>query len=210
MGHSLTPSGRALTAALVAAVLAALPEDSGAQTPDVSEVGHTLGDPTAPVRIVEFGDFACSACGEFWQSTWSRVREDLIETGRVAWRHVPFVLGFPNGDDAANAAECAADQAAFWDMHDRLFAGQAEWIGERRPEEVFRGYAAEIGLDAPAFRACFEDEGGKDRTEAANRAARAAAVRATPTFFINDKIVLGALPYEAFLHLVEAAERTEP
>ena len=115
------------------------------------------------------------------------------------------MLGFPNGEEAANAAECAANQEAFWDMHDRLFGGQSEWMGERRPYEVFRRYAVDIGLDEVDFDACYEDGHGKDRTEAANRAAREAGVRATPTFFINGRTALGALPYEAFRGLVEDA-----
>jgi protein-disulfide isomerase len=178
-----------------------------AQGPSVEGSGYVLGDTTAAVLIVEFGDFACSACAEFWRETWPRVRGELVETGRVAWRHVPFLLGFDRGDEGANAAECAADQGAFWAMHDRLFEGQAEWTRGRRPEELFFRYAEEIGLEPTAFRQCYDDEAGEDRTDAATRAARDAGVRGTPTFFINGRPAVGALPFEMFLELVERAEQ---
>lgn len=174
---------------------------------DVSKVGHTLGDPSAPVAVVEFGDFACSACAEFWRDTWPRVRSELIETGRVMWRHVPFLLGFPRGDRAARAAECAAEQDAFWPMYDRLFDGQRQWTRGRHPEDVFLGYAAAIGLREDVFRGCVEDDEREARTRSATKAARAARVRGTPTFFINGRQAVGALPFEMFLALVERAER---
>lgn len=202
-------STAALTAAalLVAAAGGARPEPARAQGVDVAGVGHVLGDTTAAVRVVEFGDFACSACAEFWRDTWPRLRTELVETGRVVWRHVPFLLGFPRGGEAAAAAECAADQGRFWPMYDRLFGGQEEWTKGRRPEETFRRYAGELGLDADAFRACYDRKGGKDRTKAANRAARDTGVRSTPTFFINGRMAVGALPFDVFLELVEAAEQ---
>jgi protein-disulfide isomerase len=173
---------------------------------DLDGIGHVLGDTTASIQVVEFGDFACSACSEFWHDTWPSVRADLIETGRVSWRHVPFLLGFPRGDDAANAAECAADQGQFWAMHDLLFGGQEEWTRTRRPEEAFGRYARQIGLDSAEFADCFDEERGEDRTRAATRAARRASVRGTPTFFINGRAAYGALPLEMFLGLVEQEE----
>ena len=178
-----------------------------AQEVDVGQVGYVLGDTAAAVTVVEFGDFACGACGEFWRATWPSVRTELIDGGRVLWRHVPFLLGFRRGDAAANAAECAAEQGAFWQMHDRLFDGQESWMGGRRPEEVFQGYAAALGLDVSAFTVCYDGELGRERTRAATRVARDAGVRATPTFFVNGRRVLGALPYDVFRAIVEEAAR---
>jgi protein-disulfide isomerase len=174
---------------------------------DVSGLGYVLGDPTAPVEVVEFGDFACSACGEFWRDTWPEMKRELIETGRVSWRHIPFLLGFDRGDDGANAAECAADQGEFWTMHDRLFEGQSEWLRVRRPKEAFLRYAHEVGLDVEEFEDCYDDERGEDRTRDATRAAHRVSVRGTPTFFINGRPAFGALPFEMFLGLIEEEER---
>ena len=186
---------------------AAPPPKAGAQELDVAAVGYVLGDPAAPVEVVEFGDFACSACAEFWRETWPSAQRDLVQTGRVSWRHVPFLLGFDRGDEGANAAECAAEQGRFWPMHDRLFESQAEWTRIRRPEQAFMSYAEAIGLDVGRFEECYEDERGEERTRAANRAAREARVRGTPTFFVNGRQAVGALSYDMFLALVEEAER---
>ena len=189
------------------ALLALAPGNAVGQEVEVDGIGYVLGDPLAPVQVVEFGDFACGACAEFWRDTWPSVRTELIETGRVAWRHVPFLLGFDRGDDAANAAECAADQGAFWEMHDRIFGGQQEWSRGRRHHDVLERYAGEVGLDVEEFRDCYDDERGEERTEAANRAARDAGVRGTPTFFVDGTPVLGAVTFEALLSVVEEAEQ---
>lgn len=170
-------------------------------------VGYALGDPNAPVTVVEFADFACTACGQFWRDTWPRVRSELVETGRVSWRHVPFVLGFRHGDKATRAAECAADQDAFWPMLDRIFGSQAEWMGERRPDDMLKALAADLVVDGDAYQDCYDKNRAKDRTRDANRAARKAGIRATPTFLVNGQPVLGALDYPSFLAVVEAAER---
>jgi protein-disulfide isomerase len=177
-----------------------------AQELEVEGIGYVVGSASAPVEVIEFGDFACSACAEFWRDTWPRVRTELVESGRVRWRHVPFLLGFDRGDDAANAAECAAEQGGFWTMHDRLFGGQSEWIRGRSHDDVFLRYAEEIGLALEDFSECYEDERGEDRTDDANRAARQAGVRATPTFFIDGSPVLGAVSFDVFLELVRIVE----
>lgn len=197
------------TAAWAALALLVGASELGAQDlrVDVSEIGYVLGSSAAPVTVVEFGDFACSACAQFFRDTWPRVHTELVQTGRVVWRHVPFLLGFDRGDDAANAAECAADQGRFWDMHDLLFQHQGEWTRIRRPKEAFLRYAEAAALDVSAFEECYDDERGERRTRAATRAARDARVRGTPTFFVDGKQAVGALPYEMFLQLVEEAER---
>lgn len=179
---------------------------AGAQEPDGDSVGYTLGAPRAPVVVVEYSDFACTACGQFWRETWPRVRAELVETGRVRWRHVPFLLGFRHGDRATKAAECAADQGAFWPMLDRVFASQSRWMSERKPDASLKGLGEGLGLDQGAFEACYDENGGEDRTRAANRAARDAGVRGTPTFFVNGRPAVGALDFEMFLLVVERAE----
>lgn len=203
--------GRRAAQAIVALTLLAIAAPTGAASQDLDEletegIGYVLGDPLASVQVVEFGDFACGACAEFWRDTWPAVQTQLIETGRVTWRHVPFLLGFDRGDDAANAAECAADQGAFWTMHDKLFEGQREWARGRGHHQVLERYAGELGLDVEEFHECYDDERGEDRTDAANDAARDAGVRGTPTFFVDGTPVLGAVTFDALLTVIEEAE----
>lgn len=195
----------ALVAAVAAATVVAVAPAS-AQNADLEGVGFDLGAPDAPVVVVEYADFACDACAQFARETWPTIRRDFVETGRVAWKIVPFELGFRTSDEGARAGYCAAEAGAFWEVHDHLYEEQERWFRERRPKDVMADLAAEVGLDRAWFRECLDDNPGRDRIEDANRAARKDRVRATPTFYINGFKVQGALPVEAFSELLVAAE----
>ena len=172
----------------------------------LEEVGFVPGDTTALVKIIEFGDFGCTTYTEFFRDSWPRIHRDLIDTRRVVWWHVLVTLGYRHGKKAANAAQCAAEQDGFWRMHDLLLARQEEWLSTRRPEEVYTRMAREAGLDVAAFTACYEENRWEDRIKAATRVARR-GVRGLPTFFVNDRPVVGAVPYGFFLGVVVEAER---
>ncbi|MCI0432049.1 MAG: DsbA family protein [Gemmatimonadetes bacterium] len=184
------------TAIAIALTLAAAPPAPGAaQSVDLTGLGYDKGSPNAPVFIIEFGDFGCSACAQFASETMSAVQREFISTGIVRWKYVPFTLGsFPNSDAATRAGECAADQDAFWSMHDLLYARQKDWNRLRDPGATFEKLAVEIGLDARRFRQCYELDPRRDRIAASNAAARDLLIRGTPTFFVNGRRVMGALP----------------
>lgn len=195
------------------------PADAGAPPADhprtnrpipAPEFGHTLGDPDAPVTVVEFGDFACSACAVFARTVWPRVRSEWIETGRVFWHFVPFDVGLFDGSAAGQrAAACAAaqDEAAFWRFHDILYERQVEWTNAKQPATTFLRYANELGLDTGELATCYRENRVGESLDAANRAARRRNVRATPTFFINGEPVVGAYPYERFAAMLSEAGR---
>ena len=132
-----------------------------AQEPvDLDSLGYPRGETGAPVTIVEFGDFGCLACAEFAIQTWADFHSEFIQTGIVAWRFVPFVLGsFRNSQGAATAAECVADLApeAFWTMHHVLYERQADWNRRRRPKEELRSLAEGVGVDGDAFDGPLDD-----------------------------------------------------
>ncbi|MEW5929296.1 MAG: thioredoxin domain-containing protein [Gemmatimonadota bacterium] len=96
------------------------------------------------------------------------------------------------------AAECAAEQNRFWEMHDLLFAKQQAWKSSRAPAQLFDGYARQLELDGGRFASCYREDRGGSRTDLHNRAADALRIRATPSFFINGRLVEGALPAEQF------------
>lgn len=162
------------------------------------------------LTVVEFSDFGCPYCGVFERETFPTLREEFVETGRVRWRFVPFVLGmFPNGLEAMRAATCVAEQGdeAFWKMHDVLFEKQEVWKASRDPDQIFRSYAVVSGADGDTFSACFDDGRSADRATAANALARQGGVRSTPTFFIGRQMIQGALPVAEFRKVLEAALR---
>ena len=177
------------------------------QDVDLDGVGYVLGSPEAIVTVVELGDFGCWACALFHQTTWPAVERDFVQTGRVQWRHVPFVFGLRHGDDGAKAAECAADQGQYWEMHDVLYTRHDEWTKVRNPKDFLHAYASELGLEAEAFETCYKEDHGKDRTRRATRAADELDVSGTPTFLINGSRALGALTMDVFRGLLEEAER---
>ena len=185
---------------------AVAPNAAFAQDVDLDGVGYVLGSPEAPVTVVEFGDFGCGACALFHETTFPSVLEEFVETGRVQWRHVPFVFGFRNGDDAARAAECAADQGHYWEMHDVLFKQHVEWQRPRNPRDLMEAYAVELGMEAEVFERCYKDNDGKDRTRRATDVAKGLDLIGTPAFFINGSPALGALTMDVFRGLLEKAE----
>jgi protein-disulfide isomerase len=175
---------------------------------DLTELYHEIAAPGAKVTVVEFSDFGCPYCGRFERQTFPELRKEFVETGKVRWRFVPFVLGmFPNGGEAMKAASCVADQgdAAFWKMHDLLFQNQDAWKGARNPDALLRSYAVAAGADGDAWKTCYQGARADDRMAAADALAERSGVRSTPSFFINGKLVQGALPLEDFRRLLSDA-----
>lgn len=193
-------------ASAVLAVFVAFGALTAQDEDDLRDLGFALGDPQAPVTVVEFADFACEACGQFARDSWPAVHREFVETGKVRWRFIPFELGFRNSDEGIRAAQCAVEQDRFWDMHDALYERQEEWIGDRKPEDELEAIAADMGLEMEAYRHCWDEELGKERTEDANDAAKDRGIRATPSFFVNGKLVQGALPVAQFRKVLEDAE----
>ncbi len=122
---------------------------------------------------------------------------------RFEYRHFPF-LG-PESLAAAEAAECAGEQGAFWTYHDMLFANQA---GENRgafKDANLKAFAAQLNLDTKAFNQCLDSGRYQEAVLAEMQEGRQRGVRATPTFFINGQKIEGALPFEQFQIVIEAA-----
>jgi protein-disulfide isomerase len=173
---------------------------------NLADFGHPLGSAMAPVVVVEFSDFGCPYCARFALQSLPELDAEFIESGQVRWQYVPFVMGiFPNGEEAARASECAADQNQFWPMHDLIYERQREWRGTSAAEPLFRQYATQIGLDVDEFAACYRENGPAERIAMSNRIANELGIQATPTFIVNGRIVQGALPLDQFRMLLQWA-----
>ncbi len=167
---------------------------------------NTMGDPNAPVKIIEYGDFQCPYCLRFWQLTEPKIIETYVKTGKVffEYRSMGAFIG-PESAAAAEAAYCAADQGKFWEYRDTLFSN---WTGENAGgfnEEHLRKFAQSVGLDEIVFEQCLALGFNKARVERDVESARSYGVRVTPTFLINGKLVEGALPFEAMQREIEDA-----
>lgn len=175
-------------------------------TIDLRRLGYDRGSADAPVVVMEFADFGCPFCATFALQTYPELHREFVATGKVRWKYVPFVMGmFPNGAEAARAAECAAEQGKFWPMHDRLYERQREWRGGGSPAGRMHGYAASVGADAGRFAACYREDRGGGRTRLNNHVSEQLGIRATPTFIVNGRMVEGALPLEQFRQLLRQA-----
>lgn len=171
----------------------------------VSAFAGKKGQDNASVTIVEFTDYQCPYCVRYVSDTLSKIEKDYVDTGKVKYLVRDFPLPFhSNAVSAAQAVRCAADQGKYWEMHDKLFTAQNEWISGD-PAEKFASYAAGLGMNKSTFSQCLTSEKYKDAVEADLKAGQELGVSGTPSFFINGKLVVGALPYESFKAEIEAA-----
>ena len=170
--------------------------------------GYLLGNPDAPVTIMEFADFECPQCGNFAAITEPDVRKRIIDAGLANLRYFDFPLPdlHPNTLFASLTASCAADQGKFWPMHDLLLAGQVDWEGRahKNPKPIFDGYAKKIGLDEAKFNACFDSRDNVARIEGNRQAGLAYQVTGTPSFVIGGKMYPGSMDYDQMKTLVDA------
>jgi protein-disulfide isomerase len=175
------------------------------QEVDVSQLGYDFGEPHAPVRVVEFSDFGCGYCRLFHVETFPALNEEFIQQGKVSWKYIPFVTGmFANGNHAAVTGECAGEQGRFIEMSERLYRDQKEWMGSRATDPTFRRYAQEAGLDLTRFEQCVQQGWRSERVLTSSQAAFRLGVRGTPTFFVDDYPVSGAIPLDVFRDFLNA------
>jgi protein-disulfide isomerase len=170
---------------------------------------YAIGDPEAPVTIVEYTDFQCPFCARHALETFAQIEENLVETGQVRYvfKDLPLISIHLQAMLAAEASRCAGAQGlgqeGFMVMHKMLFEEQKAWSGQANAADLFAGYAAEIGLDRDSFAACLENHDFEATVEADMQEAMTVGITGTPAFLINGHLVPGALPYEAFEQAVE-------
>jgi protein-disulfide isomerase len=166
---------------------------------------NTQGDNKATVTVIEYSDFQCPFCKRFHEQVLPLILNDYVKTGKVkfAYKHFAFL-----GDEsrwAAQAAECAADQNRFWDMHELLFSRQVgENVGAFTKDNLIN-LAKEIKLDSKAFETCLNQDKTLERVQADSAEGNKIGVRGTPSFLINGKLLVGAQPFEAFKNAIDEA-----
>lgn len=166
----------------------------GGTTGQASTAAPTLdsfpsrGQAGAPVTVIEYGDFQCPACGYFATTLEPAFVKDYIDTGKVKQIFHDFPLSqHPNAVPAAEAARCAADQNAFWPMHDLIYNRQSEWSDSTQAVSMFAGYAEQLKLDRSAFEQCQNSHKYRATVQQAGQAASNAGINETPTFVIGTK-----------------------
>ncbi len=162
-----------------------------------------LGDPNAPVTLIEFGDYQCHFCNVHFHNTEHRLLENFIKTGKVKMIFKDFTIIGPDSVNAAHGTHCANDQGKFWEYHDILYNN---WTGENNgwasSDNLLR-FAQEIELDIDQWSDCMIDERYSQIISNSSKDARELGITGTPAFFVigpDNKItrISGAQPYESF------------
>ena len=172
-----------------------------------------IGNPDAPITIIEFSDFQCPFCARFHVQTLPLLLEEYINQGKVklVFRDFPIQNLHPNALPASVAAECANDQGRFKEMHDALFDNQDQWNKLETADALalFSQYASEIKLDQDTFDSCLTNGEHIEEIRKDLEDGRDYGVSGTPGFFVgNDEIgfveLKGAQPYESFKKIIDA------
>jgi protein-disulfide isomerase len=166
---------------------------------------HALGDPAAPVTIVEYASLTCHHCEEFHKTVWPALKEKYVDTGKVRFILRAFPFDTP-GAAGFMLARCAKEN---WHAAvDLLFRTADNWAHSTRPLNALADVMREIGMDRPAFEQCLRDQTLLQAIEATQkRAHETFGVRSTPTFFINGRRHVGILTFAQLEQMIETAEK---
>jgi len=164
---------------------------------------NSIGDPAAPVRIVEFGDFQCPYCARFWGQTEKSLISNYVATGKVFFTYRSVVFIGPESKRAGEAAYCAAEQDKFWQYHDYLFVNQGQENSGTFTTNNLLAFAGALKLDRKRFATCLSTEKyatriGRDAADAAK-----AGVTGTPAFLIDGQLVLGSQSYAELSSIID-------
>jgi protein-disulfide isomerase len=158
----------------------------------VAAMGPARGPDTAPVTIVEFGDFQCPYCKEA-ESSLDAVLAQHPRDVRVVFRNLPLTQIHPNAKIAAEASICADRQGKFWEMHDAMYADQSALNADSLERTAQR-----LGLNAERFAACLTGVSTSQSLDLDAKAAEELGLEGTPYFFINGRPLDGNVPVEKF------------
>ncbi|MBX4189845.1 DsbA family protein [Candidatus Parcubacteria bacterium] len=180
---------------------AAIGDDNNAVIEVSTDDDQVLGDPKAPVTIIEFSDYQCPFCQSFWHDTFGVLKSTYIDTGKVkfVYRDFPLSSIHPSALVAAQAANCAREQDKYWQMSDKIFS-QQDNLGTDK--DLVR-WGGEIGLDTKALAQCIASGKYTSEIDHDQQDGMAAGVDGTPTFFVNGKRLVGALPFSSFQSAIE-------
>ncbi len=168
-----------------------------------------LGNPNAPITLVEFGDYQCHFCNVFFHDTEDDILKNYVETGKVKMIFKDYNIIGPDSVSASHGSHCAKDQGMFWEYHDILYSN---WTGENNgwaSTENLEKFAQEIGLDMETWTECMSNGVHSQTILASNEDARSLELTGTPAFFVigpdgGTTKLFGAQPYQTFENVFES------
>jgi protein-disulfide isomerase len=169
-----------------------------------------IGSPSAPITIVEFGDYQCHQCYNWFHNTKPAIFQNYVDTGKVNLVFVDLAFLGRDSPKAAQASYCAEDQGKYWEYHNQLYLSQESKIDNGwANSERLKSFAFSLGLDSELFDSCLDSGKYAKRVQSNIAEAKKFGVSGTPTFFIvgpngqQEKLV-GAQPYSVFTQVLDS------
>jgi len=162
-----------------------------------TEGSYAIGPDDAPITIVEFSDYQCPFCKRWHEEVYEPLFAAYPGKIRLVYRHLPLTSIHPDAFSAAEAAMCAGEQDAYWQFHEKLFAGDLLGSG------VYTQYAQALNLNMNSFETCMTERTYQAQVQADSDFAINLGVNSTPTFFINGLAIVGAQPLDVFKQVID-------
>lgn len=169
------------------------------RTFDMELDGRPLRGPVdARVTVIEFTDYECAFCRRYFETTYPALLSRYGDKIAYTVRHFPVSYQHKRAHRAAQAAECAGDQGRFFQYHEVLFKNT-----HALDDRSLIGYAGQLGLNVPVFRACLESGRKSDVVDDDVQAGLARGLMGTPSFLVNGRMLVGAQPAEVFTRHID-------
>ncbi|MEI6741872.1 MAG: thioredoxin domain-containing protein [bacterium] len=152
--------------------------------------GNSLGPADAKVTLTEFGDYQCPACGQYHKLIKDDILPKYSDKLKFVFLNFPLTEIHANAQAAAQAAEAAALQGKFWEMHNILYERQDDWSKQKDPRSKFEAYAREMGIDLDLFKKDSESQKVIDLINQQAGLGEAFKLKGTPSFFVNGTAVV--------------------
>lgn len=163
---------------------------------------HVFGDGTKGVTLVEYGDFQCPYCGDYYPII-KQLKETFKSEITFQFRHFPLP-SHQNAFAAHRAAQAASKQGKFWEMHDTLYEQQDSWESSPNPYPLFESFAQVIGLNMDQYKSDYESSETNSIINADKKAGQDLDVGATPTFILDGKkLDPSPTDFDSFKTLIE-------
>jgi protein-disulfide isomerase len=173
---------------------------------------RTKGSSTAPIVVYEMSDFQCPWCRRHALETWPTLLKEYVETGKVRWTFINFPLTqiHPNAAAAAEFAMCAAQEGAFWRIHDLLYLYQEKWGPLKDPAPFLITFADSAGIQRARLTTCLTSGVMRPVVQADAVGAARAGAASTPSFYVEGGILAGFQPTSVWKQILDSiyAEKT--
>jgi len=175
---------------------------------DIPPFARFIGDESAPISIVEFGDYQCPFCKRFFDQTEPQLMQEYVMSGKAKFYFLDFVIVGPDSLTLAEGAWCADEQGKYYQYHDYVYSNQGdENSGWGTPEKV-KSFARDLGLDVEEFSLCLDSKKYEERVQQLTALAQGLGSTGTPSTFIgNEELgftqITGAQPYAVFQQVLD-------